>query len=98
MVRGLLFHRLAQQAIALGPAPYRQIIATNQPGPALEATCVKGIPTFAKGRQVRNSASRRHSRKAWSTMISDGGTSKSVPCAVVAGISRLSRPLLNAAP
>src|SRR5271165_2405481 len=46
MARGLLFHRLARQAIALGPAPYRQIIATNQPGPALEATCVKEIPTL----------------------------------------------------
>src|SRR5271165_5225746 len=29
--RGMLFHRLAQQAVALGPAPYRQIVATNQP-------------------------------------------------------------------
>src|SRR5271166_1478440 len=48
MARGLLFHRLARQAIALGPAPYRQIIATNQPGPALEATCVKEIPTYGK--------------------------------------------------
>src|SRR5271165_1633746 len=45
--RGLHFHRLAQQAVALGPAPYRQIVATNQPAPALEATCVKGIPTFS---------------------------------------------------
>src|SRR5271166_4442954 len=44
--RGLHFHRLAQQAVALGPAPYRQIVATNQPAPALEATCVKGIPTW----------------------------------------------------
>src|SRR5271166_2226840 len=46
--RGLHFHRLAQQAVALGPAPYRQIVATNQPAPALEATCVKGIPTFGQ--------------------------------------------------
>src|SRR5271166_6258908 len=46
--RGLHFHRLAQQAVALGPAPYRQIVATNQPAPALEATCVKGIPTLNK--------------------------------------------------
>ena len=36
--RGLLFHRLAQQAVAVGPAPYHQIIATNDPAPALEAT------------------------------------------------------------
>jgi hypothetical protein len=36
--RGLLFHRLAQQAVAVGPAPYRQIIATNGPAPALGVT------------------------------------------------------------
>jgi len=36
--RGRLFHLLAQQAVALGPAPYRQIVATNDPAPALEAT------------------------------------------------------------
>jgi len=36
--RGLLFHRLAQQAVAVGPAPYRQIIATTDPMQALEAT------------------------------------------------------------
>jgi transposase-like protein len=36
--RGLLFHRLAQQAVAVGPAPYHRIIATNDPAPALEAT------------------------------------------------------------
>jgi transposase-like protein len=29
--RGLLFHRLAQQAVAVGPAPYHQIIATSDP-------------------------------------------------------------------
>lgn len=34
--RGLLFHRLAQQAVAVGPAPYHQIIATSDP--ALGAT------------------------------------------------------------
>jgi transposase-like protein len=36
--RGLLFHRLAQQAVAVGPAPYHQIIATSDPAPPLEAT------------------------------------------------------------
>ncbi len=36
--RGLLFHRLAQQAVAVGPAPYRQIITTNDPALALGAT------------------------------------------------------------
>src|ERR1019366_6988610 len=36
--RGLLFHRLVQQAVASGPAPYHQIIAANEPAPALEAT------------------------------------------------------------
>ena len=36
--RWLLFHRLAQQAVAVGPAPYHQIIATSDPAPALEAT------------------------------------------------------------
>ena len=36
--RGLLFHRLAQQAVAVGPAPYRQIIAPSDPTQALEAT------------------------------------------------------------
>jgi transposase-like protein len=36
--RGLLFHRLAQQAVAVGPAPYHQIIATSDPAPALGAT------------------------------------------------------------
>ena len=36
--RGLLFHRLAQQAVAVAPAPYRQIIATNGPAPALGVT------------------------------------------------------------
>ncbi|NJO84753.1 MAG: IS1595 family transposase, partial [Blastochloris sp.] len=36
--RGLLFHRLAQQAVAVGPAPYPQIIATNDSAPALGAT------------------------------------------------------------
>ena len=35
--RGLLFHRLAQQAVAVEPAPYRQIIATSDPAPALGA-------------------------------------------------------------
>src|SRR5271166_5735461 len=49
--RGMLFHRLAQQAVALGPAPYRQIVATNQPAPALEVTCVKGIPTLRRAPQ-----------------------------------------------
>lgn len=29
--RGLLLHRLAQQAVAIGPAPYHQIIATSDP-------------------------------------------------------------------
>jgi len=43
----MLFHLLAQQAVVLGPAPYRQIVATNDPAPALEATWVKGIPTFS---------------------------------------------------
>jgi len=33
--RGLLFHRLAQQAVAVGPAPYHQIIATSDPTPPL---------------------------------------------------------------
>lgn len=36
--RGLLFHRLVQQAVAAGPAPYRQIIATGDPAQALVAT------------------------------------------------------------
>jgi transposase-like protein len=36
--RGLLFHRLAQQAVAVGPAPYHQIIATSDPATALGAT------------------------------------------------------------
>ena len=36
--RGLLFHRLVQQAVASGPAPYHQIIAANDPAPALDAT------------------------------------------------------------
>jgi hypothetical protein len=27
--RGLLFHRLAQQAVAVGPAPYRTIIGSE---------------------------------------------------------------------
>ena len=36
--RGLLFHRLVQQAVASGPAPYHQIIAASDPTPALEAT------------------------------------------------------------
>jgi ISXO2 transposase-like protein len=36
--RGLLFHRLAQQAVAVGPAPYHQIIANSDPHPALRAT------------------------------------------------------------
>ncbi|MDH3771803.1 MAG: hypothetical protein OET79_12580 [Nitrospirota bacterium] len=36
--RGLLFHRLAQQAVAVGPAPYHQIIATSDTAPALGAT------------------------------------------------------------
>ena len=27
--RGLLFHRLVQQAVAVGPAPYRTIIGTE---------------------------------------------------------------------
>ena len=35
---GLLFHRLAQQAVAAGPAPYRQMIATNDPALALGVT------------------------------------------------------------
>jgi len=29
--RGLLFHRLAQQAVAVGPAPYRTIVGTEGP-------------------------------------------------------------------
>ena len=29
--RGLLFHRLAQQAVAVGPAPYRTIVGTKRP-------------------------------------------------------------------
>jgi transposase-like protein len=33
--RGLLFHRLAQQAVAVGPAPYHQIIVTSAPPPPL---------------------------------------------------------------
>jgi hypothetical protein len=28
--RGLLFHRLVQQAVAVGPAPYRTIIGTER--------------------------------------------------------------------
>ena len=36
--RGMLFHRLAQQAVAVGPAPYHQIIATSDPAPALGTT------------------------------------------------------------
>jgi len=36
--RGLLFHRLVQQAVASGPASYHQIIAASDPAPALEAT------------------------------------------------------------
>ena len=35
---GLLFHRLAQQALAVGPAPYHQLIAIRDPAPALGAT------------------------------------------------------------
>ena len=31
--RGLLFHRLAEQAVAVGPAPYRVIIDTGQAQP-----------------------------------------------------------------
>jgi hypothetical protein len=27
--RGLLFHRLAEQAVSVGPAPYRAIIANQ---------------------------------------------------------------------
>jgi transposase-like protein len=36
--RGLLCHRLVQQAVATGPAPYRHIIATNDPSLPLAAT------------------------------------------------------------
>lgn len=36
--RGLLFHRLAQQAVATGPAPYHEIIATGDPPPAMGGT------------------------------------------------------------
>jgi transposase-like protein len=36
--RGLLLHRLAQQAVAVGPAPYPQIIATSNQAPALVST------------------------------------------------------------
>ena len=36
--RGLHFHRLAQQAVAVGPTPYHQIIATTDPTTALGAT------------------------------------------------------------
>jgi transposase-like protein len=30
--RGLLFHRLVQQAVAVGPAPYRTLIGTESQG------------------------------------------------------------------
>ena len=36
--RGLLFHRLVQQAVAVAPTPYHQIIAVSDPAPALGAT------------------------------------------------------------
>jgi transposase-like protein len=34
--RGLLFHRLAQQAVAISPAPYKSIIGGSSPRPAVE--------------------------------------------------------------
>ena len=34
--RGLLFHRLAQQAVAISPAPYKSIIGGSLPRPAVE--------------------------------------------------------------
>ena len=34
--RGLLFHRLAQQAVAISPAPYKSIIGGSPPRPAVE--------------------------------------------------------------
>jgi transposase-like protein len=34
--RGLLFHRLAQQAVAVSPAPYKSIIGGSPPRPAAE--------------------------------------------------------------
>ncbi len=34
--RGLLFHRLAQQAVAICPAPYKSIVGGTPPRPAVE--------------------------------------------------------------
>ena len=43
--RGLLFHRLAQQAVAVEPAPYRTIIGVRKSSHP-QAQVVKGIPIF----------------------------------------------------
>ena len=61
-----LFHRLAQQAVAVGPTPYHQIIATSDPGAAsargsaagrrdsnCSARCNPERPIAARRRQVR---------------------------------------------
>ena len=45
--RGLLFHRLAQQALAVGPAPYNAIV--KPPGSSgSRQRAMKGIPSLTK--------------------------------------------------
>ena len=44
--RGLLFHRLAQQAVVVGPIPYRIIIGAADSDRQTPETGVKGIPSL----------------------------------------------------
>jgi hypothetical protein len=52
-VRGLLFHRLAEQAVAIDPAPYRTITGKPMVPSASVSQGQKGIPIWCKSLRFR---------------------------------------------